>query len=139
MSSNPNIYTLKLDGVDFSDCISLDGGYSTNSFLESPESETGITLDGVFRQPVLWRRNKINVKCIGALRVARWGELARALRFTVTGENAVNITWWDFITGGLVTRRMYCSSVNDGERMRLPDGDFVLGASFSLQDKDGIR
>lgn len=113
-----NEYLFKINGVDFSDVIAIDG-YKGQGIEQSLESQTGLNLDGTFDIPVIGSRSQIAIKGVEYLEVGRVRQLGKALGFGKTGERSHMVTYEDMVYGQ-TTQRFYCTEMS-GYRVKLPN------------------
>ena len=114
-------YRLKINGIEFSDVISIDG-FKGQIIEQSLESQTGLTLDGVFHIPIIGSRSMIEIDCVEYLEADRFKQLGKALGFGKTGERSHTLTYEDMIKGQ-TTQTFYCTEIS-GSKVKLPNAPY---------------
>lgn len=110
-------YLFKINGYEFSDVIAING-FSGNSFDQSLESQTGLTLDGKFHIPIIGSRSMIEIKAIEYMDVNRFRQLGKQLGFGKTGERSHMLEYVDEVHGR-INVKFYCTQIT-GYRQKLP-------------------
>jgi hypothetical protein len=126
-----DIFSISINGQDFSDIISHEG-YAWSAYKLSPAT-TGRTLDGVMQKEDISTKRTMTITLQDATPLDRFKSLGQALRIDETGRTPISVTYTDFIQGA-VTKEFYCSSLKIGNTYAVGDRVYIQGGGFGLEE-----
>lgn len=121
------MFVFKINNVDFTDCIKVNGGYKLKRTDFDDEEAAGRTLDVTMHRARLAQKRTCTFLTV-MLPHARMNQLSNALK-----PETISVTYLDFDTG-VTTKLFYGTDLEADAYGTINDVDYWKGSNFTLME-----